>query len=197
MASKELTAQYKQANKVADKLVEMYQGMLWICGIAVQHDKAKGFYVSLRICDDFVVTGALQLPTEMDGVPIEHEIRGQATAYKKPVWEIKQRDHFGLLEAYCVLLETGKKETTIRCSSGAIDVPASYVLPVIARPRNIKVFDVKISSWHTMPFGSLTEQDALRDGFDTYEELMSALGNFYGAIAADQPVTIYHIKKEN
>lgn len=112
---------------------------------------------------------------------------------------LKIRSLFMLYNKYVNLFLAGRKTTTIRYRKGAIDAPKRYVLPLYASESfspsasYTHVGVVGIRSFSIKHFGDLTEEDALRDGFNNHGELVDALTTIYGAIDGDQPVSIYGI----
>jgi len=104
------------------------------------------------------------------------------------------RNYFGLLREYCDWVLLGRKTTTVRYADGAIDLPSAKLLQIVARPGGEVVYSVEIKGIRVLPYGSLSHQDALRDGFSSLNELKDALERFYGRISELSPVTIYDIE---
>jgi uncharacterized protein YhfF len=105
-----------------------------------------------------------------------------------------RRHNFGLLREYCDWILLGRKTTTVRYTSGCIDLPRQSVLEVIARPRGETVYVVEIKQMRVLPFGNLSHEDAIRDGFSSVDELKAALRRFYGSILDLSPMTVYDVK---
>jgi carbamoyltransferase len=106
---------------------------------------------------------------------------------------IARRNYFGLVREYCDWVLTGRKFTTVRLTYGALDLPASRCLEVVARPGDEVVYAVTIKRMRILPFGELSHQDAVRDGFHSVMELRDALKRFYSGVTDLHPVTIYDI----
>jgi carbamoyltransferase len=96
-------------------------------------------------------------------------------------------------------LREGRKVTTIRLRKGAVEVPFSSVLPLYetadfgpgdrSRPTEF----VKVSALRYQRFGELSPQDAVRDGFRSFEDMRKTLGEIYPQITDDDWVTVYDI----
>jgi carbamoyltransferase len=96
-------------------------------------------------------------------------------------------------------LREGRKVTTIRLRKGAVEVPFNSVLPLYETndfgPRNHSepAEFVKVSALRYHRFGELTAQDAVRDGFKSYEDMRSTLKKIYPQIEDNDWVTVYDI----
>jgi hypothetical protein len=78
----------------------------------------------------------------------------------------------------------GKKTSTIRKGIRQLD-PGPALLRCDGEFAAVRITSVSHTS-----FGSLTEDDAKRDGFKTLAELDAALKRFYPTIDSSAPVTI-------
>jgi Carbamoyltransferase C-terminus/ASCH domain len=96
-------------------------------------------------------------------------------------------------------LREGRKVTTIRLRKGAVEVPSDSVLPLYETTdfgpgdRSHPTEFVKVSALRYHRFGELTAQDAVRDGFRSYEDMRSALQKIYPHIEDNDWVTVYDI----
>jgi|SRR5580658_705642 hypothetical protein len=86
------------------------------------------------------------------------------------------------------LVRAGKKTSTIRRG-----IRTWAIGPVILTSGDEQVV-VKVTRVSHKMFGSLTEEDARRDGFDSLCDLGSALKRFYPTINSEIPVTILSFK---
>jgi carbamoyltransferase len=107
---------------------------------------------------------------------------------------IARRQYFGLVREYCDWILLGRKCTTVRYSYGAIDLPTTKDMEIVARPGGEVVYGVQIKRITIVPFSDLTHQDAVRDGFRSVMELRDALTRFYSGITDQHPVTIYDVE---
>jgi len=74
-------ATFEQAKNAADKLDKENENKPWYRSVAISHDKAQGFYLQVHVfCK---TTAATELGTEVDGVPIEVQLRCPATFQAK------------------------------------------------------------------------------------------------------------------
>lgn len=115
-----------------------------------------------------------------------------------PGLEVESRCRFRLAPSLIPSLHTNVKETTIRYSRNAVEYPVASDLPAYEdlsgtdgdlRP----IGHLKIAALNYKTFGSLTEEDATRDGFRSAADLRSALCEYYGEIGDTEIVSIYAI----
>jgi hypothetical protein len=62
-----------------------------------------------------------------------------------------------------------------------------------ARGRSRPTEFVKLSALRYQRFGELSPQDAVRDGFRSFEDMHKTLGEIYPQITGDDWVTVYDI----
>ena len=125
------------------------------------------------------------------------QVRGDFQGY-----EIRFREHFGLIDAYLELLKKGAKKTTIRYKLGALDCPKTKYLDLFenhfSRPDQKNFAGrVTIKRMIIKPFGALDEQDARNDGFTSRTALYKGLSEIYGPIPQAACVTIYWIELDS
>ena len=116
-----------------------------------------------------------------------------------PHLAVESRCRFRLAPSLIPSLHANAKETTIRYTRNAVEYPVACDLPayeagcgddLALRP----IGSIRIFALHYKTFGSLNEEDAVRDGFKTTHELKSALHDFYGQIGDAEVVSIYAIR---
>ena len=122
---------------------------------------------------------------------------------------VHPRAKFKLVTQFTKWLLKGMKSTTVRYRPNAIDVPTTLELPLIESSRNDnddtpcsvdnhQIGTVMIANLVIKPFATLDDEDALRDGFSTQEELREALQELYtpiyGPIDDNQYISIYTIR---
>ncbi|AEA46390.1 ASCH domain-containing protein [Archaeoglobus veneficus] len=91
---------------------------------------------------------------------------------------------------YVPLILEGKKRTTVR--KGIKSYPVGKVVYLtannepFARARVVKAVIKRVRE--------LTDEDAIKDGFDSVEELIKALKRIYGSLRDDEFVTVVHFE---
>lgn len=110
------------------------------------------------------------------------------------------RHHFPLYGPYLEWLRQGRWRTTIRFRKQAVEVPRDAELPLFEtadygvterEPANARV---RVTSIRYQRFGELTEEDALRDGFDSLEHMLGDFRQIYPMLQESDLVTIYGIE---
>lgn len=110
------------------------------------------------------------------------------------------RTELPLYGEYLTWLREGRKVTTIRLRKGAVEIPYKEDLPLFEThdfgpgDRSKPTEYVKISALRYHRFGELSETDAVRDGFKSYQDMRRALRKIYKNIADEDWVTVYDIK---
>jgi ASC-1-like (ASCH) protein len=89
-----------------------------------------------------------------------------------------------LLDTYLDLVEAGRKMTTVRKGTRSYELGPA-VLTSDSRKLPILVSDVNYKK-----FGDLSTKDAVRDGFESLEDLQVALKEHYPGLQATDPVSI-------
>ena len=109
------------------------------------------------------------------------------------------RSGFPLYGEYLDWLCEGRKVTTIRFRKGGVEFPSNYQLSLFAttdytlKRAPMPTINVQVEGVKYQRFGELTEEDALRDGFRTHNEMVKALTTIYPALNAEDWVTVYRI----
>lgn len=109
------------------------------------------------------------------------------------------RTELPLYGEYLSWLREGRKVTTIRLRKGAVEVPFSSVLPLFETAdfgpgdRSRPTEYVKISALRYHRWGELSAEDAMRDGFKSYDDMRKALTKIYPNITDEDWVTVYDI----
>jgi len=93
-------------------------------------------------------------------------------------------------ESYIRKILEGKKVTTIR--KGIRDFKIGD--RVLITSQNRIYAEAEITGVKYTRISELTEEDAVRDGFLTKEELLKALKKYYGQIKTNDAITIIHFK---
>lgn len=93
-----------------------------------------------------------------------------------------------LLPVYIEAIRKGRKTTTIRI--GKRGVPNSELI----FESNTNSIKVQVLSVQYKKFSELTEADAQKDGFNTFEELETALNAFYPNIKPHTWFTVIEFK---
>ena len=122
-----------------------------------------------------------------------------------PSHRLKSRSRFALDNEYINWVTTGRKVTTIRYTSGAVDFPTDLKLDVVGTDNfeygrtkhGVTSKWYKIGSYTIKQFGMLNEEDGRRDGFSGEKELKETLQKIYGNIEDHELVTIYGISEVN
>ncbi len=91
---------------------------------------------------------------------------------------------------YVDLIIKGEKTTTVRRGIKSYPVGKLVELTVNYKPFTI----AKVKKVVVKRVKELTDEDAKRDGFNSREELISALKRIYGDIAEEEFVTIVHFE---
>lgn len=116
-----------------------------------------------------------------------------------PRIELKSDDYLFMHEEYVEKLRLGEKTTTVRYKRNAIRYPTKKELQLIqTKPNNEEkkeIGEVTIEKIVIKEIKELTEIDAVNDGFQNKEELISVIENIYGKIKDNELVSIYHIAK--
>lgn len=116
-----------------------------------------------------------------------------------PRAELKRDDVLYMHEEHVEKLKLRKKTTTVRYKKDAIRYPSKETLPLIQTKLNSKekkeVGEVTIEKIVIKEIKELTETDAVNDGFQNKEELISVIENIYGKIKDNELVSIYCISK--
>jgi carbamoyltransferase len=113
------------------------------------------------------------------------------------------RTELPLYGEYLNWLREGRKVTTIRLRKGAVEVPFSSVLPLFETAdfgpgdRSRPTEYVKISALRYHRWGELSADDAMRDGFKSFDDMRSALTKIYPRITDEDWVTVYDISLIN
>jgi carbamoyltransferase len=109
------------------------------------------------------------------------------------------RSELPLFGPYLQWLREGRKVTTIRYRPGAVELPKMHELPLYETEdygvgdRSRPTAMVRIKSLRYQIFGELTEEDALRDGFESLGHMRTDLGKIYPKLHDSEWVTIYDI----
>lgn len=90
------------------------------------------------------------------------------------------------------LARIGKKTCTIRL--GTADV-AGEIIDLTDGRKSITVRISRVDS--SRPYGSLNDEDASMEGFDSKEQLKADLSRFYGEIDPLQPMTIIYFRVDD
>lgn len=85
---------------------------------------------------------------------------------------------------YFHLVRTGKKRSTIRAGKRVIPLGVARLVGGVDSARVI------VTAVETKSFSDLTEEDALRDGFESVGQLKRALHSFYPDIDDSKPMTV-------
>jgi len=105
-----------------------------------------------------------------------------------------KRDHRHLVinfdEEYVPLILQKRKKSTIR--KGIKSYPARKVVDLTASSKPFARAIIKKAVIKRV--GELTDEDALRDGFSSVEELIDALKKIYGRLQEEEFVTIVHFE---
>jgi hypothetical protein len=110
---------------------------------------------------------------------------------------IVRRDHFTITSEQFGLLRSRKKRTLICWQPGAIELPASDVLPVYVANGGplTAVGSVPVTPVSHKRYGELDASDVWRNGFGRLSDLSAALEGFYGPGLEPQDwLTIYGIE---
>ncbi|MCW8889348.1 MAG: hypothetical protein OQL20_01655 [Sedimenticola sp.] len=116
-----------------------------------------------------------------------------------PNLTVTARERFLLLDKYIEWIKKGKKITTIRYKKGAIDRPEAICLPLHATNDFSQEYShvagrLLITGYELKPFGSLTNRDAMNDGFSGITELHMTLQDIYGPIENHELISVYTIE---
>lgn len=109
------------------------------------------------------------------------------------------RSELPLFGPYLAWLREGRKVTTIRYRKGAVELPKMAELPLYETEdygvgdRTKPTAMVKIQSFRYQIFGELTEDDAIRDGFQSLGHMRMDLAKIYPNLQDHEWVTIYDI----
>lgn len=93
-------------------------------------------------------------------------------------------------ESYIRKILEGKKVTTIR--KGIRDFEIGERVLITAQNRIYAEVEIKEVKYTQV--SKLTEEDAIKDGFLTKEELLKALKKYYDQIRSNDTITIIHFK---
>ncbi|NKC16055.1 MAG: ASCH domain-containing protein [Gammaproteobacteria bacterium] len=110
------------------------------------------------------------------------------------------RDRFLLYAQYYEWVKSGAKTTTIRYRKGVVDYPISTSLPLFITndfsrtPRGEPEARLRVREYDVKEYGSLGDEDARHDGFESLNELLGALQEIYGVISPEELVTIYTVE---
>lgn len=113
-----------------------------------------------------------------------------------PDLKLSKRSRVLLFNTYIDWVKQGKKKTTIRYGKGDIDIPMYISLPMM-ETKDFgnrcfkKVGTAVIKQLELKPFGELSQNDAINDGFDSLEDLKNAMNTIYGPIDNDHIMSIY------
>ena len=109
------------------------------------------------------------------------------------------RDRFLLQSEFFRWVLEGRKCTTVRYRTGAVEYPLARHMPVFVTddfsrtPRGNQEAVFRIDGYQIKKFGDLTDSDAKRDGFRNISELQRVLTEIYGNILPNEPVIIYSV----
>ncbi len=108
------------------------------------------------------------------------------------------RTGFPLYGEYLDWLKEGRKVTTIRFRKDAVEFPATYAPQLFGTAdyeltRTGEKLLIYVQGIEYKRFGDLTIDDALRDGFRSYDEMRTALTTIYPSLDDESWVTIYSI----
>ncbi len=109
------------------------------------------------------------------------------------------RTELPLYGKYLEWLRKGRKVTTIRFRKGAVEVPFASELPLYETAdfspgdRTRPTEHVSIAALRYHRFGELTEADASRDGFESFDDMRNALTEIYPGLSDGDWVTVYDI----
>jgi len=99
------------------------------------------------------------------------------------------RKYLSFKRDYLNSVLSGRKRTTIRLGIVTPRTPRVYL------ECNGKIYgELYIESTEYVKFSELTEKDAVRDGFNSLEELKDALKNIYTNLSGGDWVTIIHFR---
>jgi len=113
------------------------------------------------------------------------------------------RRDFSLFADYLAWLREGRKSTTIRWHRGFVEVPGDQVLPVYECEVDNRVPDrsqspsawVQIRSIEYAQFGTLDQDDARRDGFESRKQMRAQFRDrIYRGICDQDWVTVYSLE---
>lgn len=93
-----------------------------------------------------------------------------------------------LLPEYISAIRDGRKRTTIRLGKRKI---STSDLTFKSNSNSVKVHVLSVTY---RKFSEFTELDAQRDGFDTLNELQTALNRFYGIVEPNTVFTVIEFK---
>ena len=91
-------------------------------------------------------------------------------------------------EEYVDVILSGKKRTTVR--KGIRTYPSGRLVELTANGKTFAL--ARIRKVVVKRVSELTDEDALRDGFEKRKDLISALKRIYGSIDDREFVTIVH-----
>lgn len=140
--------------------------------------------------------GGTRRDLNIDGVPANEAIRIVQHAVERVVFI---RSELPLYGPYLEKLRQGKKVTTIRFRADAVELPAFSVIPLFETAdygvgdRSKPTATVRIKSLRYQVWGTLSPEDAARDGFDSYDDMRNDLLTIYPKMKDSDWVTIYEI----
>jgi hypothetical protein len=98
--------------------------------------------------------------------------------------------HLMLKQKYADKLLEGKKKATIRLGVVRVKYPE-----LIVHSGGKPIAKVKVKSIKIKKVKELTDDDAIKDGFSTRDELLDELRHVYGRFSPDDPVTIIEFEE--
>jgi len=119
----------------------------------------------------------------------KHQLRSSIKAIYTTV-QILNVEKINFDEEFVDLIIKGEKTTTVRRGIKSYPVGRLVELTVNYKPFTL----AKVKKVVVKRVKELTDEDAKRDGFNTRDELISALKRIYGDIADDEFVTIVHFE---
>lgn len=144
----------------------------------------------------------VQLNDESFNVYINEKIipKLKKVIYQKcPFSNLRPRERFQLYFEYVDWLKIGRKTTTIRYKKNSIDYPVALIMPLYSTESFKQEAEenyaghVRITHFSIKKFKNLNTTDAIRDGFNSVDELKKILKEIYQEISDEDPVSIYSI----
>lgn len=145
------------------------------------------------------VLGSLEIGGESEHMVVVSDLARVLSRHFKAS-ELRIRHLFMLNDEYFSWLIEGRKTTTIRFQRDGVDVPGRCCVPIYrtfgVHPGSIALYGglAIIHGVRVLKYSELTHDDALRDGFESLEDLRLALRVIYGEVDSSAFVTVYSIQ---
>lgn len=115
-----------------------------------------------------------------------------------PKYELKIDTELCMYDYFISWVESGKKTTIIRYARDKIRIPYGMILPLIETKKDDKEYKkqaghITIDKLVVKSISELTDDDAIKDGFNNKDELLRTLEQIYGEILPFEHVSIYYI----